>query len=57
MAMKIPGELPVPPWLAVAYLASNTVLGALNVYWFGKMIQTVSARFQKKPSKSGEKGE
>ncbi|MCJ1400314.1 hypothetical protein MMC11_003519 [Xylographa trunciseda] len=46
-AMQTPAELPVPRWLALAYLASNTVLSVLNVYWFGRMVQTVRARFRK----------
>lgn len=36
----------VPIWLAAMYLGSNTVLTLLNVHWFGKMIQTVRARFE-----------
>ena len=46
-AIQNPGELPVPPWLAVAYVASVTLLSALNFYWFGRMIQTVRSRFEK----------
>ena len=53
-ALQKPGELPVPPWLALAYLGANTVLGCLNFYWFGKMIQTVVGRFQE--PKEGEVG-
>ncbi|KAI4123567.1 MAG: hypothetical protein LQ341_007181 [Variospora aurantia] len=45
-AVQHPGELPVPSWLALAYLASTTFLSGLNLYWFGKMIQAVSKRFQ-----------
>ncbi|KAL8714622.1 MAG: hypothetical protein Q9220_001570 [cf. Caloplaca sp. 1 TL-2023] len=44
-AIQHPGELPVPPWLALAYLGSTTALSALNIYWFGKMIQAVTKRF------------
>ena len=44
-AMQEPGDLPVPRWLAGAYLGSTLVLGALNFVWFGKMIKTVQARF------------
>ena len=54
-AMQEPGELPVPRWLAAAYLASTLVLSGLNFWWFGKMIQTVMARFDgsgKKPRKT-----
>lgn len=46
-ALQNPGELPVPSWLAVTYLASTTALSALNFYWFGKMIQTLAKRFEK----------
>ncbi|KAL8904261.1 MAG: hypothetical protein Q9207_003388 [Kuettlingeria erythrocarpa] len=46
-AVHNPGELPVPSWLALAYLASTTALSCLNFYWFGKMIQAVAKRFQK----------
>ncbi|KAL9112508.1 MAG: hypothetical protein Q9187_007766 [Circinaria calcarea] len=46
-AIQNPGELPVPPWLAVAYMASVTILSALNFYWFGRMIRTVRSRFEK----------
>lgn len=35
----------VPMSLAVIYLASNVVLTSLNIYWFGKMIETVRKRF------------
>ena len=54
-AIRSPGELPVPAWLAVAYLASNTLLSVLNVYWFGKMIRTVRSRFEKRRPGKGEK--
>ena len=37
---------PLPVWVGAVYLASNVVLTALNVFWFGKMIQTVRARFE-----------
>ncbi|KAL8797984.1 MAG: hypothetical protein Q9182_007061 [Xanthomendoza sp. 2 TL-2023] len=49
-AIQYPEELPVPSWLAVAYLASTTALSVLNFFWFGRMIQTVAKRFEK-PSK------
>ncbi|KAL8799856.1 MAG: hypothetical protein Q9223_006134 [Gallowayella weberi] len=49
-AIQYPEELPVPSWLAIAYLASTTALSVLNFYWFGRMIQTVTKRFEK-PSK------
>ncbi|KAL8682650.1 MAG: hypothetical protein Q9186_001337 [Xanthomendoza sp. 1 TL-2023] len=49
-AIQTPGDLPVPSWLAVAYLASTTALSVLNFYWFGTMIKTVAKRFEK-PSK------
>ncbi|MCJ1306462.1 hypothetical protein MMC25_000104 [Agyrium rufum] len=38
-------DLPVPAWLAVAYLVANSVLNILNFYWFGRMIQTLRSRF------------
>lgn len=44
-----PGTKAVPIWLAITYLSSNTVLNSLNFYWFGKMIETVRKRFEKKP--------
>lgn len=46
-AIQHGGELPVPKWLALVYVGSLTVLGGLNFYWFGQMIQTVSKRFEK----------
>ncbi|MCJ1471928.1 hypothetical protein MMC13_000569 [Lambiella insularis] len=46
-AMHAPDGLPVPHWLAAAYIASNTILSVLNVFWFGRMIKTVRSRFQK----------
>ena len=54
-ALKTPGELPVPTWLALSYLASNTVLSVLNFWWFGRMVKTVRSRFKK--SKSRKKAE
>jgi hypothetical protein len=36
----------LPIWLAGIYLGSNTILNILNIYWFGKMVQTVRKRFQ-----------
>ncbi|MCJ1377351.1 hypothetical protein MMC17_000446 [Xylographa soralifera] len=56
-AMHTPAELPVPRWLALAYLASNTVLSLLNVYWFGRMVRTVRARFRRPEEEKREKGE
>ena len=44
-----PGTQPVPIWLAATYLVCNTTLNALNFYWFGRMIETVTKRFQGKP--------
>lgn len=55
LALKTPGELPVPPWLAAAYLASTTMLSVLNVYWFGRMIKTISSRFDKPKSNVAKK--
>ncbi|MCJ1464318.1 hypothetical protein MMC07_002931 [Pseudocyphellaria aurata] len=54
-ALKIPGELPVPPWLALSYLASTTVLSVLNIYWFGRMIKTIRSRFEKPNRKTSRK--
>ncbi len=52
------GTRGVPIWLAVTYLSSNVVLNSLNFYWFGKMIETVRKRFEKKPQGSeGKDGE
>lgn len=56
LALKTPGKLPVPPWLALAYLASTTVLSVLNVYWFGRMIKTVRSRFDK-PKREADRKE
>lgn len=39
----------VPWWIIAIYLVSNLTLNALNWYWFGKMIETVRKRFDKKP--------
>lgn len=36
---------PVPMWLAIVYLGANITLMGLNVYWFGKMIETIRKRF------------
>lgn len=56
LALQTPGELPVPPWLALSYLASTTALSVLNFYWFGRMIETIRARFEKpKPKKTDKK--
>ncbi|KAL8916093.1 MAG: hypothetical protein Q9172_006459 [Xanthocarpia lactea] len=46
-AVQTPGELPVPSWLAIAYLVSTTALSGLNYYWFARMVQTVAKRFEK----------
>ena len=35
----------IPTWLAASYLISSTVLTVLNVYWFGKMVETIRKRF------------
>ena len=45
---KEPGGLPVPPWLALVYVAASTTLTGLNVWWFEKMIRTLRARFEQK---------
>lgn len=53
LALSTPGEdLPVPSWLALAYLASTTLLSFLNLYWFARMIQTIRKRFEK-PAEGG----
>jgi hypothetical protein len=39
------GEKYLPLWLALTYLASNLVLNLLNLFWFGKMIETIRKRF------------
>ncbi|KAL9004993.1 MAG: hypothetical protein Q9188_002207 [Gyalolechia gomerana] len=54
-AVNNPGELPVPSWLALAYLASTTALSCLNFYWFGKMMQAVAKRFDKPNKEQGRK--
>ena len=46
-AFETPGGLPVPPWLAMVYVVSNTTLSVLNVYWFGRMVTTLRKRFEK----------
>ncbi|KAL8727857.1 MAG: hypothetical protein Q9181_005549 [Wetmoreana brouardii] len=53
-AIQNPGELPVPIWLAGAYLVSTLALSCLNFYWFGQMIQAVTKRFEK-PKEEGKK--
>jgi len=40
----------LPAWLAVVFAGGNTVLCALNYYWFGKMISAVAKRFAPKES-------
>lgn len=35
-----------PLWIPLVYLASNLVLNSLNVFWFGKMIETIRTRFE-----------
>ena len=48
----------VPLWLAFTYLGSNMILHSLNFYWFGRMIQTVRARFDdSQPQQKGKPGE
>ena len=32
---------PIPMWLAASYLISSTILTMHNVYWFGKMVETI----------------
>jgi len=45
----------LPMWLVFVYLGSNTLLNFLNIYWFGKMVQTVMSRFQPKDDKLEDK--
>ena len=54
-ALQTPGELPVPPWLALAYLVANTMLSGLNFWWFSRMIVTVRKRFEKPREKVNKK--
>lgn len=54
-AMQTRGGLPVPLWLAAAYVVSNTTLSVLNFYWFGRMVRTVRKRFEKK--REGDEGD
>ena len=56
-AFNTSGGLPVPPWLAIAYVISNTTLSTLNFYWFGKMIQALMKRFEKPKAKKEKKEE
>lgn len=35
----------LPLWLWTSYLAANAVLNTLNVYWMGKMVETIRKRF------------
>jgi hypothetical protein len=51
--MRFAAEETVPVWLAVTYLGSNIVLNSLNFYWFGKMIEAVTKRFQPAKEKVG----
>ena len=44
---------PLPLWLALTYLTSNLVLNSLNIYWMGKMVETIRKRF---PPPFGTKG-
>ncbi|KAL2037251.1 hypothetical protein N7G274_009940 [Stereocaulon virgatum] len=43
--MRFSGAQVLPPWLAYVYLGSNTLLSALNFYWFWLMIAAVRKRF------------
>jgi len=55
LAFKTPGGLPVPPWLAIAYVISNTTLSVLNFYWFGKMVQALMKRFEESSDQNDKK--
>ena len=35
----------VPVWIPLIYLLSNLTLNGLNIFWFGKMIETIRTRF------------
>lgn len=35
----------LPLWLAASYLSANLVLNGLNIYWMGKMVETIRKRF------------
>ena len=55
--MRFAGDQTVPLWLACTYLGSNTVLGLLNFYWFGKMVEALRKRFapaKHKPAKRND---
>ena len=43
--MRFSGAQVLPPWLAFVYLSANTLLSALNFYWFWLMIATIKKRF------------
>lgn len=40
------GKADMPYWVLVVYGVGHVVLQALNVWWFGKMIKAVLARFR-----------
>ncbi|KAL9035902.1 MAG: hypothetical protein Q9214_006377, partial [Letrouitia sp. 1 TL-2023] len=52
-----PSPEPIPTWLALIYLGCNIVLNTLNIYWFGKMIETVRKRFKPKEKNPGKEKE
>lgn len=52
-----PSPEPIPTWLALIYLGCNIVLNTLNIYWFGKMIETVRKRFKPKEKIQGKEKE
>ena len=35
----------IPLWIPLVYLVSNLTLNSLNIFWFGKMIETIRTRF------------
>ena len=55
--MRFAGSRTLPLWLTCTYLGSNTVLGCLNFYWFGKMIDAVKKRFLPAKEKAAERKE
>jgi hypothetical protein len=51
MAKEIYQDASLPVLLAGTYLVSNTLLIVLNFYWFMKMIQAITKRFDKPSAK------
>ncbi|KAJ9610333.1 hypothetical protein H2200_005110 [Cladophialophora chaetospira] len=36
----------VSKWLSLTFLAANTILSGLNIYWFGRMVKSMRGHFQ-----------